>query len=397
ARHRSRPPAVRLLRPRHAGRPLPRRGPGAAGDVVGGEGRARARDPRARGGVVLLAHEEGGLPRQADRRDVLGRRRHAERADRPEHPPPRRRRPPAAAQPRQPRVHAARGRPLAADDARAHRGVGRAGAAGLRRVGVQAVPGAHDRDGDGRAARGRAAPGRVEQLDPAPVRRADAHDRARAGRAGVRGALRLPARAARGQAGRPRRRPHQPAHRRGAGRRPAVRRRAREPRPQRARRRRRHDAVAARAHRPAAGRAPRPVGARARRPRGVRAARGRGGAALRADHAVHGPDHGRGRRVPRRRVPGGDDRARRRRDREPRGRRGRRALPPRRRARQHEAADVRRGHPLLPRREPRARRAAGGGAAPRRDVQDDRARRRARVRHHPGDLRPHDPPGDPPM
>ena len=37
------------------------------------------------------------------------------------------------------------------------------------------------------------------------------------------------------------------------------------------------------------------------RPRDVRAARGRGGAALRADHAVHRAHHGRGRRVPRRR------------------------------------------------------------------------------------------------
>ena len=89
----------------------------------------------------------------------------------------------------------------------------------------------------------------------------------------------------------------------------------------------------------------------------ARAARGRGGPALRADHAVHRPDRDGGRRVPRRALPRGHRRARVRVHRQPR-RRARR-LRHHRRA-QGQAADVRRRHPLLPGREPRARGAAGG-------------------------------------
>ena len=86
---------------------------------------------------------------------------------------------------------------------------------------------------------------------------------------------------------------------------------------------------------------------------------------LRADHAVHRAHRARGRRVPRRHLPGGHDRD------------GLRRSPPtatsatgpspsvrhHRRARRGQAAHLRRRHPLLPGREPGAGRAAGGARA----------------------------------
>ena len=82
------------------------------------------------------------------------------------------------------------------------------GALRVRRGLRQALPVAGDRDGDGRAARRRAAAARVVELDPAPVRRADA-DRPSAPRIerAVDGVLRLRRRAARAPPRRPRRRP----------------------------------------------------------------------------------------------------------------------------------------------------------------------------------------------
>ena len=117
----------------------------------------------------------------------------------------------------------------------------------------------------------------------------------------------------------------------------------------------------ARARGPAAGGAPRPVGAAARRPARWPSG-GRGGAALRADHAVHRADPDRGGRVPRRDVPA---RARscwcaRSRGNRDGGASDADALRHHRRPRRRAAADVRRRHPLLPRREPGAGRAAGG-------------------------------------
>ena len=189
---------------------------------------------------------------------------------------------------------------------------------------------------------------------------------ARADRAGRRRVLRVRGRAARRRRARARRRPDLDADRRRAGGRPALRRRARQPRAQRAGRRRRHDAEPARARAAAVRRAPRAVGAARRaspssRPRAVEEV-----AALRADHAVHRADRDRGRRVPRRRR---SPRARScsscaftgNRDRRTRARR----LRHHRRARRGQAADVRRRHPLLPGREPRARGAAGGARLPR--------------------------------
>ena len=92
----------------------------------------------------------------------------------------------------------------------------------------------------------------------------------------------------------------------------------------------------------------------------------RGGAALRADHAVHRTHPDRGGALPRRDVPGGDDRDGVRVHGQPRPRRGRAGeggadsvrhhRGPRTRAR----ADVRRRRALLPGRQPRARGAAGG-------------------------------------
>ena len=69
----------------------------------------------------------------------------------------------------------------------------------------------------------------------------------------------------------------------------ASRRRVHQPRLQRARRRRGHDPEPAGARDQAAGRTSRAVGA-LWRGRTLAAAGGRGGAAVRADHAVHGPD-----------------------------------------------------------------------------------------------------------
>ena len=56
-----------------------------------------------------------------------------------------------------------------------------------------------------------------------------------------------------------------------------------------------------------------------------------------------------------------------------------------------QAAHLRRGHPLLPRGEPRARRAAGGAGVPARAHAGPGARRRARARLDPRHLRPRSP------
>ena len=89
--------------------------------------------------------------------------------------------------------------------------------------------------------------------------------------------------------------------------------------------------------------------------------------------------------LPRRALPRGHGRARVRLHRQPR-RRARR-LRHHRRA-QGQAADVRRRHPLLPGRQPRARGTAGSAQLPRPPHPGPRARRRARVRHDRRHLRP---------
>ena len=82
------------------------------------QGRARLLRARSRGRGVLPAHEERDLPRDEDRRAVRGGGRPALRGDAPQHPPRQRRRPPPPAQPGEPGLHAARGRPLAPGHAR---------------------------------------------------------------------------------------------------------------------------------------------------------------------------------------------------------------------------------------------------------------------------------------
>ena len=99
------------------------------------------------------------------------------------------------------------------------------------------------------------------------------------------------------------------------------------------------------------------------RPARSRARRGQRGAALRADHAVHGADHDRRGRASRGRVPGQHGRADLGLARQPRRRRARRVRHHRRSARPAHA-HVRRRDPLLRRRQPRAGRDAGG-AGPR--------------------------------
>ncbi len=86
-------------------------------------------------------------------------------------------------------------------------------------------------------------------------------------------------------------------------------------------------------------------------------------------------------------FPAGDDRHGRRCHREPRRRRGRPPLRHHPRGRRQARADLRRGHPLLPRRQPRARGAAGGARLPRPAHARPRARRRARAGVRAGDLR----------
>ena len=161
-----------------------------------------------------------------------------------------------------------------------------------------------DRDRAGRAAGGRAAPARVVQLDPAPVRRRGADGRARRGSsAAVVELYDYPTRCWRPGAGDPGDDLISTllAAEADGDRLSDVE--LREPRPQRPHRRHRHHAVPARARHPPARRAPRAVGGAARRP-GAGRGGGRGGAALRADHAVHGADRRRGRAGARRRLPG---------------------------------------------------------------------------------------------
>ena len=149
---------------------------------------------------VFLRSRSTTFPGLQARRALRHRDRPAGRGAAPQHPLHRRRRPPAPAQPRQPGLHAARRRPLAAamrtyleqlwDAVRRRR------ALRVRRGLRQALPVARHRDGDGRAADRRAAPAPLVQLDPEAVRRRGAHDRARADRGGGRRVLRLRRRAA---------------------------------------------------------------------------------------------------------------------------------------------------------------------------------------------------------
>ena len=164
--------------------------------------------------------------------------------------------------------------------------------------------------------------------------------------------------------GGPGRRPDLDADRGRGGRRAAVRRRVHQPRVQRAGGRRRHDPEPARARGQAAGRTPGAVGAAGRpSPQLARAAVEE---ALRYEpitpftaRIVDGGDH-----LPRRDVPGGDDRDGVRVHGQPRPGRGRatagraRTLRHHGRPRRRARADVRRGRALLPGREPGARGAA---------------------------------------
>ena len=279
----------------------------------------------------------------------------------------RRAHPPAAA--RRQGVLAAGGRPAAPvharRDQRPRRRRRAAGPGRHRRRHLRAVP-----DPDHlRAAR--RAEGGLEAVQPLGHRRAahlqrqppggPADDRRRPGRARrvhARPDRRSPVEAGRRPADRP--------HRRRGGGRQALDRGAGDDGRGRHRRRHRHDAQPARLLRRAVHRVSGPVEA-ARRAAGAGPAGGRGGDALLRRGARHGPLRQRGHRVPGRAVPGrdvhrpvdGDGELRPRRVR-PAG--GVRHHP---RARRPAAADVRLGHPLLPRRGARARRAAGGTADPR--------------------------------
>ena len=87
----------------------------------------------------------------------------------------------------------------------------------------QALPVAGDRDGDGRAAGGRAAAAPLVELDPAPVRRGEHGDRAASGSSeAVEEFYEYAEALLRGAARRPRRRPDLEADRRRGGGRPAV-------------------------------------------------------------------------------------------------------------------------------------------------------------------------------
>ena len=180
-----------------------------------------------------------------------------------QHHQPQRRPAPAPAAARAGLVHAQGGRSLPARDARDPGRAVRAHrcrrALRLRARVRQALPGAHDRDGDRRAAGGRRAAARAVEPAPGPVRRdrpghppRGARGRGRRVRR-VRGAARV--RAPR----RPRRRPGLQADRRRGGGRPAEPRRVRGPRARRAERGHRHHAEPARPRRPPVCRRTRPV------------------------------------------------------------------------------------------------------------------------------------------
>ena len=172
---------------------------GAARAGLARAGAVRLHGARSRVGRVLPAHALGDLPGDEDRRDLRRDRGAAVRADAAQHPARQRRRPLAPAQPREPGAVAARGRALPAGDAgvpraaageaigRVARGAGRrrrtGGAAAVRCEFVEAFakpyPSHGDRDGDGRAAGGRAAAAPLVELDPAAVRRGEHGERAR--------------------------------------------------------------------------------------------------------------------------------------------------------------------------------------------------------------------------
>ena len=148
----------------------------------------------------------------------------------------------------------------------------------------QALPRADDRDGRGRAARGRERAAPALQPAAAAVRRDRRDDAPRGARARGRGVRRVRREAGRGPAPQSRRGPRVRADHGRAGRRPAVRRGVPGARARRAERRRRHHAEPALARRAHVRRPPRPVGAAGPRPV-ARAAGRRGGAALRARRA----------------------------------------------------------------------------------------------------------------
>ena len=218
--HRPRAPLVRLRGPRAARRALPLGDARAARAELDRLDAARLRDARARGRRVLPALEGVHVPGPQDRRDLRHRRRAAGRGDPAQHPPHQRQGSRAPARARQPRLHPARGREVAARHARLpRRAVGaRGGGAALRRRrrALQAVSVPGDRDRDGRTARGRRAAVGLVEPDPAPVR--DEHRRgAGADRAGGDRVLRVRRRAARPPPRRPRRGPHLRPDRGGAG------------------------------------------------------------------------------------------------------------------------------------------------------------------------------------
>ena len=204
------------------------------------------------------------------------------------------------------------------------------------------------------------APGMVG-LGPAAVRHPGAGQPGRADGARRHRGLRLrggPAGPAAGRAGRG------PAHRAAGGRAgggPAVPRGVREPGAERDRGRDRHDGRPARSRAADVRRAPRSVGA-ARPSSRAGPEGGRGGAAVRADHAVHGPDLPGAGRAPGRAVPGGHDRGRLLGARQPGA--GRRRAVRHHGGAGRAAAHLRRRAALLPGREPGPGRAGGGAGLP---------------------------------
>ena len=119
----------------------------------------------------------------------------------------------------------------------------------------------------------------------------------------------------------------------------------------------------------------RAVGGAAGGSRDPRPARGRGGNPLRADHAIHWTHAERGRHLPRRHLPGRHGRGRLRVHGEPRPRgvRRSRGLRHHHRALLGPGPDLRRGDPLLRRRQPRPGRARRGADLPGREDRDPRA------------------------
>ena len=245
-RHRPRPPAVRLHEPGPARGPLPRDDAGAARPFVDRDVRLRIRGARPRGRRFLLALAAGAVPRRVHVRPARHHRRPAAQLAVAEHPDARRRAARAVACACQAVVHPEGGGQVPARDAwvpGAALGAGRRPRSMRLRARLrEALPGADDRDGRGRAARGceRTAPP-LESL-AAAIRRDRRDDAARGAGARSRGVRRVRREAGRGPPAQSRRRPRVRADRGRAGRRPAVRRGMPGARARRAERRRRHHA-----------------------------------------------------------------------------------------------------------------------------------------------------------